>query len=240
MQRMKLGELEAVVAGGLDGSGGGSGPTVVLLHGYGAPGDDLVPLCRVIDVPKNVRFVFPAAPIALDPRFPGQANAWWPLDMEELLEIAATGDVARLQDMDPKGMTEARVLVEGLLDALAVELAVNPETTVIGGFSQGGMLATELVLGTERPFAGLAILSATLVRKKHWTERAASRSGLPVLQSHGRADPVVPYENAEALRDLLIAAGLDVEWISFGGGHAIPDSVVSGLGELIRTATNSG
>ncbi len=187
---------------------------MVLLHGYGAPGDDLVPLFRVLDVPKSVRFVFPAGPIALDPRFPGQANAWWPLDMEELLEIAATGDIARLQNMDPKGLPEARSLVEGLLDALATELAVSPETTVIGASPAGGMLATELVLGTQRPFAALAILSATLVRKKFWTERAEARSGLPVFQSHGRADPVVPYENAEALRDVLIAAGLDVEWIS--------------------------
>ncbi len=240
MQRMKLGELEAVVAGGIDGSGGGSGPTVVLLHGYGAPGDDLVPLFRVIDVPKSVRFVFPSGPIALDPRFPGQSNAWWPLDMEELLGIAASRDIARLQAMDPAGMSEARALVEGLLDAAATELSVNPVTTVIGGFSQGGMLATELVLGTERPFAALAILSATLVRKQLWEQRAESRRGLPVLQSHGRTDPIVPYENAEALRDLLIAAGLDVEWVAFGGGHGIPDSAVSGLGELIRTATGVG
>jgi len=239
MQRMKLGGLDAVVAGGVDGSGGGAGPVVVLLHGYGAPGEDLVPLFRVLDVPKSVRFVFPAAPLALDPRFPGQSNAWWPLDMEELLEIAESGDIARLQNMDPNGMSEARGLVEGLLDALATELSAVPETTVIGGFSQGGMLATEVVLETERPFAGLAILSATLVRKPRWSERAPARRGLSVLQSHGRSDPIVPYENAEALRDLLLASGLDVQWISFGGGHEIPDFAVAGLGELIRRTTGA-
>ena len=63
MNRTILGGLHAVVTGGTDGQGGGDGPVVVLLHGFGAPGDDLVPLTRFLAVPRAVRFVFPAAPL---------------------------------------------------------------------------------------------------------------------------------------------------------------------------------
>ena len=59
MRQLKLGTLTAHVTGGTDRDGGGAGPVVVLLHGYGAPGTDLVPLWRELAVPHEVRFVFP-------------------------------------------------------------------------------------------------------------------------------------------------------------------------------------
>ena len=234
-----MGDLAVVVAGGPDRSGGGDGPVVVLMHGYGAPPEDLVPLFRVLDVPREVRFVFPAAPIALDPRLPAGASgrAWWPLDMGELNEIAASGDIGRLQTMDPPALAEARKSLESLLDALTRELSATPDSIVIGGFSQGAMLATDLVLTTERAFAGLAILSGTLVRKNAWQASAPARKGLPVLMSHGRADPVVPFQNAEALRDVLVDAGLQVEWLPWSGGHGIPDGAVERLSAFIRRTT---
>src|SRR5262245_45871791 len=71
------------LAGGTDREGGGEGPLVVLLHGFGAPGDDLVPLFRQLDVPRSVRFAFPEAPIDLGelvgPAYAG-GRAWWMID----------------------------------------------------------------------------------------------------------------------------------------------------------------
>ena len=60
------GGLEVHIAGGPDREGGGNGPVVILLHGFGAPGDDLVSLWRMLRVPDAVRFVFPVAPLKLD------------------------------------------------------------------------------------------------------------------------------------------------------------------------------
>lgn len=239
MRRIELGELSAVVTGGPDRAGGGTGPVVVLLHGYGAPAEDLVPLFRVLSVPHAVRFVFPAAPIVLDDRGPAElaGRAWWPLDMLELQGIAQSRSIARLQVMDPKGLAEARAAVEGLLDAIPSALGGDPASVVLGGFSQGAMLATDVALSTARPLAGLAVLSGTLVRRAAWLAGAPARRGLPVLQSHGRSDPIVPFENAEALRDLLLGAGLDVEWLPSNGGHGIPDGVVERLGVFIQRVT---
>jgi phospholipase/carboxylesterase len=236
MRLVEFGELSAVLAGGSDRDGGGDGPVVVLLHGYGAPGEDLVPLFRVLEVPREVRFVFPAAPLVLDPLAPAAlaGRAWWPLDFEALLERQASGDLTQLQLMDPPGIDRARAQVEGLLDALPSALSVKPESILLGGFSQGAMLSVEVALASQRPLAGLAILSGTLIRKSVWTTRAPARHDLPVLQSHGRTDPILPYANAEALRELLTQAGLSVEWLPFGGGHGIPDSAVDRLGVFIR------
>jgi phospholipase/carboxylesterase len=238
MRRLELGDLAVVLCGGPDRAGGGDGPVVVLLHGYGAPAEDLVPLFRTLEVPREVRFVFPAAPIALDPRVPAEfsGRAWWPLDMVELNEIATSGKIEKLQALEPAGLPQARAQIEALLDALPNALSARPESLVIGGFSQGAMLATELVLATNRPFAGLAILSGTLMRQSAWAAGAASRSGFRVLQSHGRSDPVLPFANAEALRDLMLQAGLKVEWLPSNGGHGITDGAVERLGAFIRSA----
>ncbi|HEY1534896.1 MAG TPA: hypothetical protein VGF76_12790, partial [Polyangiaceae bacterium] len=61
----------------------------------------------------------------------------------------------------------------------------------------------------------------------------------PVLQSHGRADPVLPFAIAEQLRDELGAAGISAEFIPFNGGHGIPEPVLDGLARLIQRVAST-
>jgi phospholipase/carboxylesterase len=61
------------------------------------------------------------------------------------------------------------------------------------------------------------------------------RKGLPVFQSHGTQDDLLPYVGAERLRDALNKSGLIVEWHSFRGGHEIPESVLRTLSVFLRT-----
>src|SRR4051812_26327447 len=104
MRTERLGGLRARLLGGADGQGGGEGPLVVLMHGFGAPGDDLVELARFMRVPKSVRFLFPEAPLSLDE---GYGRAWWLLDLA-LFERRARGErVDRSQEV-PDGLKEAR------------------------------------------------------------------------------------------------------------------------------------
>src|SRR3954464_13926874 len=98
MRKEQFGELSARVTGGVDGRGGGDGPVVVLLHGFGAPGDDLVDLTTFLHVPAEVRFVFPEAPLLLDG---GPGRAWWMLDMA-LFERRMRGEhIDRTDDQPP-------------------------------------------------------------------------------------------------------------------------------------------
>jgi phospholipase/carboxylesterase len=229
MRELSLGALRARLCGGTDREGGGTGPVVILMHGFGAPGTDLVPLWRELSVPADVRFVFPEAP--LDLGFGGRA--WWHIDMARLQDRFQPGAVERLIAEIPEGIAEARSALLELLDALERDHGVVPEKTILGGFSQGAMLALDTVLHSERKFGGLAILSGTLISHDEWLKRMPARAGLPVLQSHGRADPVLPFALAERLRDELVAAGLLVDFAPFNGGHGIAGPALDGLARLI-------
>src|SRR6187402_3563338 len=120
MRKIRIADLDVVLGGGPDREGGGDGPLLVLLHGYGAPGDDLVPLARQLEAPRSVRFAFPAAPLQLEAGLPREASgrAWWPLDMVELQRAIMQQDYAALTSRVPAGLTEARAQINALLDAL--------------------------------------------------------------------------------------------------------------------------
>lgn len=239
MRKAKIMGLDVVLAGGPDREGGGDGPMLVLLHGFGAPGDDLVGLARQLSVPSAVRFAFPAAPLVLDPSVPAEysGRAWWPIDMVELQLALMRRDYAALTERVPAGIDRAREHVRALLEGLEREHAAPPERLVLGGFSQGAMLATDVTLRAERPPAALAILSGSLISRGEWLPLMKSRAGLPVLQSHGRADPVLSYAVAEMLRDELSHAGLSVEFVAFNGGHGIPNAALDALGRLVARTT---
>jgi phospholipase/carboxylesterase len=233
-----LAGLDVHLAGGPDGQGGGDGPLIVLLHGFGAPGDDLVPLAAELALPPAVRLLFPAAPLVLEEGF-FEGRAWWPVDWQRRERILAEGRVLDLSADEPEGLTEARQAVTALLDAAAAELEARPEATVLGGFSQGAMLACDVALSDPRPLAGLTLMSPTLVAEPRWVAAAPARAGLPVFMSHGRHDPVLPYPMAERLRDLLVAAGLAVGWHPFDGGHGIGPGLIVPLRSFLIRATAS-
>jgi phospholipase/carboxylesterase len=235
MRHMRLADLDVCITGGTDREGGGSGPAVVLLHGFGAPGDDLVALWRAIDVPHQVRFVFPAAPLAPAEFAAHGGRAWWHIDTVAMQQAVAAGRARDRSRELPAGMLEARTQVIELLDAVERALDVGGERLVLGGFSQGAMLACDVALQTDRKLAGLVLLSTTLLCRDIWEPRMAARRDLPVFQAHGRRDPLLPHALAVELRDLLRGAGCQVDWLEFNGGHEIPASVLQALGQFIRT-----
>ncbi|HVV87825.1 MAG TPA: hypothetical protein VHE35_32520 [Kofleriaceae bacterium] len=197
--------------------------TVVLLHGFGAGGDDLVPLGREIGV-AGVRYLFPAAPLALDPH--GDSRAWWMIDVERLM----TRPAERLIDEQPDGLPPARALISGLLDRLEADGAGR---IVLGGFSQGAMLSLDVALHRERPLAGLALMSGTHINASAWKPRLARLRGVPIFMSHGTRDPLLPFVISRGLRDQLAAAGAELDWVEFPGGHEIPRPVLAGLTRLV-------
>ncbi|MCP9439030.1 MAG: hypothetical protein NNA20_08780 [Nitrospira sp.] len=232
MQQTTIGGLKVRLTGGVDGRGGGQGPLVILLHGFGAPGDDLVPLADAIDAPSGTRWLFPEGPLSLDWGL-GDARAWWIIDFARLQEDRAAGRVRDLSGEVPPGLALARERFLVFLKELPRQLPIDFQRTIIGGFSQGAMLSCDLVLHTDDPFAGLVQLSGTLLAESVWRPLLPRRKGLHVFQSHGTLDDILPHVGAERLRDLLVQAGLLVEWHSFRGGHEIPESVLTRLGPFI-------
>jgi phospholipase/carboxylesterase len=211
--------------------GRGDGPAILLCHGFGAPGDDLVPLARAVDAGAGVRWFFPEAPIALG----WGGRAWWEIDLARIQVLALRGQRRVLAGETPPDLGATREALEATIAELERSFGVRREALVIGGFSQGAMLATEIALHADRPFAGLAVLSGNLVSEDRWAEAArTSGPSIHALLTHGRNDPLLPFEGAEALRDLLTGAGADVDWLAHAGQHEIPQPVLARLGSFAR------
>ena len=232
MREVSVSGLKVRLTGGVDGQGGGDGPVILLLHGFGAPGDDLVPLADVIQVPTGTRWLFPEAPLSLNMGF-GDSRAWWIIDFARIQEDRAAGRIRDLSVEIPQGLALARERMLGFLKELSRQLPIDYKKTVIGGFSQGAMLTCDAVLQTDYPFAGLVQLSGNLLAQAVWGPLMAKRRRLPVFQSHGTQDDILPYIGAERLRDALTQSGLAVEWHSFRGGHEIPEAVLRRLSSFI-------
>jgi phospholipase/carboxylesterase len=237
MREQIIGSLNTVLAGGTDREGGGEGPVVVLLHGYGAPAKDLVPLWRTLDVPHNVRFAFPCAPHPIEPSWP-DARAWWHFEVERFQRAVLDGRLVELADEVPRGAEASREVVSELIDALRTDL--HATRIILGGFSQGAILSLDTALRTDVDLSGLVILSGTLMAEHEWVPLMNDRSGLPVFQSHGTDDPLLPLALAERMRDHLRAAGMQVDWQPFKGGHTIPPQTLSALGAFLRKHLKTG
>lgn len=206
---------------------GGDLPAVVLLHGYGADGADLLPLAAETPCRRGLRWIFPEAP-QLRPGDPF-GRSWFPIDEDAIAEAQQTGRAVDFSAEDPEGLAASRGLVEKAL----AELGLTWDRVVFGGFSQGSMVAVELALSSPVPPAGLVVLSGNLIAEKRWRELAAARPGLPFFQSHGRADPILGFRGALGLEALLREAGLKGSLMAFDGGHTIAPEVVGALAEFL-------
>jgi len=206
--------------------------TVVLLHGFGAPGDDLVPLGQYMQAP-NARFVFPAAPLELGGLY-GDSRAWWLIDLMKLEQDLRTGSIRDRRNEVPEGLTEARAKVSALLDELKTRYSITDAQIVLGGFSQGAMLSLDVALHRETPPSALVLMSGTLLAEAVWTPLMPKLAGMPIIQSHGRRDPLLPFSIAEILRDKLVEAGAKVEFLPFNGEHSIPQTAFDAAGKLVR------
>ena len=227
MKRARIADLDVVLTGGVDRDGGGAGPLVVLLHGFGAPGDDLVPLHRVMRVPRETRFAFPAAPLETH-MMPGfDSRAWWHIDMLRLQDAIERGDMRDLSSEEPEGLADARAKMDAFLTQIRKDLA--PSKLVLGGFSQGSMLSMDVALRTSHVVDALVILSGTLLAEDVWVPKMSGLRGKPIFQSHGTHDPILPYALAERLKTELVSAGADVTFVPFRGAHEIPPPVLEEL-----------
>lgn len=209
----------------------------VFCHGFGAPGEDLIPagaqllkLCPgLLD---QVQFVFPAAPLSLENQGLYEGRAWWQLDMDRLLQLSDEDAFATYCRERPDGLAEARDMLTDTVRRLQAETGLPHSSFVLGGFSQGSMLALDAALHMDAPPGGLVIWSGMIINQSEWEPRLRQLQGVPVVQSHGRADPILPYSAGVSLSELLTHAGADVRFISFRGQHSIPQEALRAAGEL--------
>lgn len=232
MNRVKLAGLDTIeiTPGGVSPSGPRKG-AIILFHGYGADNQDLASLANAVGSPANVAWYFPNGPhtVQIGPHMTGRA--WFPL---RFAELEAEG-FDFTQSM-PEGMSRA---VEGALKAvedLRQKQKLEWNQIVLGGFSQGAMVALEVALRASEQPAGVTLFSGTLVNEPALTESANKKRGLRFFQSHGIQDPVLPFALAEKLDTTLNQAGMDGMLFSFRGGHEIPVPVLREWASWLKRA----
>jgi phospholipase/carboxylesterase len=198
--------------GGLDVVERGAGAcAVVLLHGYGSAPDDLVPLGESLASQVPARFVMPAAPRPFRGGPPGRV--WF--DQHE-------SDVS-------DQIRAARGAVDGVIETLRARGATR---VVVGGFSQGAILSIDMALaGAHRPDA-IAVLSGRALGHPRSSYRRLH--ALPIFESHGTADSMVPFARGETFATRAREAGAEVRFERFDGDHEIPPAVVTALASWLR------
>ena len=185
---------------------------VIWMHGLGADASDFYSVVHELGLPPTlaVRFVFPNAPkIPVTINMGMTMRAWYDV----------TGFEQRDQD-EPRIRQSATWIDEVV--AHEVGRGVPRDRIVLAGFSQGGAMALFAGLRCSEPLAGLICLSGYL--PLHEELESIARKGRPlppVFQAHGTDDPVVPYATGVRSRDLLIGAGVDVDWREYPMGHQV-------------------
>ncbi|MFI5016024.1 MAG: alpha/beta hydrolase [Hyphomicrobiales bacterium] len=199
---------------------------VVLLHGYGADGKDLIEIGRQWQrILPQAAFAAPNAPERM-PMSP-VGRQWFPLTLRDPSERW-------------KGVTQARPALDAFLDAELQRYALPAAALALVGFSQGTMMA--LHAGLRRAVAPMAILgySGLLVLepgKGPDSLKAEVRSRPPILLIHGEADDLIPVSALFDAAETLAKADIPCEWhLSLGLGHGIDGEGLRQGGEFIASA----
>lgn len=187
---------------------------VVLLHGWGADGNDLIGLAPELqrDLP-HARFTSPNAP---DPCDQNPMGRQWYSFMDDRPEILK------------RGYDRASDLINAYLDEQLRTMGLGDDRLALVGFSQGAMMALHVALRRPRPIAGVVGFSGMLIDPE--SVAAETRSRPPVLLVHGDADPVVPFASLHEAVAALAAVEVPAQWhVSPRVGHGIaPDGLAAG------------
>ena len=186
--------------------GGAARHLVVLLHGLGADGNDLIGLADAwAGLVPDAAFLAPDAPEPCD--LAPMGRQWFSLQSRTPVTLLA-------------GARRAAPVLEAYLDRQCARFGVAARRLALVGFSQGTMMALHVALRRAQPVACVLGYSGALVGAESLPGEVRSRP--PVLLVHGDADQVVPIGALHGALDALTRAEVAAEWhICRGTGHGI-------------------
>ena len=195
---------------------------IVLLHGYGADGNDLIALGQQwAQLLPDAAVVAPNAPEPCAQAPTGRQ--WFPLTMRDPEERWS-------------GVNKARPALDAFLDAELARNGLDESKLALVGFSQGTMMALHVGLRRRRAPAAIVGFSGMLVGAEHLAEAraATTASPPPILLAHGSVDDIIPVDALFTAAEDLAAAGLPCQWhLSIGVGHGIDNAALAHAGAFL-------
>jgi phospholipase/carboxylesterase len=187
---------------------------LILFHGRGTDENDLFPLLDILDPGRRLLGATARGPLSLPP-----GGAHWYI-------------VRQVGFPDRETFHSTFALAGDWLDGFLARHGVTMEDTVLGGFSQGGVMSYALGLGQGRPRpAGIMALSSFIPTVDGF--ELGDASGLPVAIGHGTFDPVIGVEFGREARDRLTEAGAEVTYRESPMPHAIDPGFLRELPDWI-------
>ena len=192
---------------------------VILLHGLGADGNDLIGLAPYwAPLLTEAEFLSPNAPFPCD--MAPYGHQWF-----------------SVQDRTPEtvlaGVRAAAPILDSFIDEALAERGFEERDLALVGFSQGTMMALFVGLRRERQLAGIIGFSGRLIAPQLLPSELRSRP--PVLLAHGTEDPLVPYSSLGEAKAALDGLGVPVETLSCPGvGHSIDEDGLRRGGAFLK------
>ncbi len=202
-------------------AGGKPRQLVILLHGLGADGNDLIGLApywaRLL---PEAEFVSPNAPFPCDM---GPSGYQW----------------FSAQDRSPTavlaGVRAAAPILDAFISEALAERGLSDGQMALVGFSQGTMMSLFVGLRRAQPAVGILGFSGRLLAPELLASELRSRPR--ILLVHGTEDPLVPYASLAAAETALTQAGVPVETLTCPGiGHSIDENGLRRGGQFLKDA----
>lgn len=187
---------------------------VVLLHGYGADGNDLLGLADPLSPHMpDTAFIAPNAPETCVNNPMG--FQWFPIPW---LDGSSEEEAARSMDRAVDDLN-------AFLDSVLEDEGISPENLMLLGFSQGTMMSLHVAPRREEAVAGVVGFSGRLLGPERLEDEMKVK--MPILLIHGDQDEMVPPASLPEAGNALTAAGFEVyAHVSKGTGHGIaPDGL---------------
>lgn len=194
---------------------------VILCHGYGSDGNDLIALAPFWQpLLPDADFISPNAPQRCDGNPMGYQ--WFPISRLDPAEIAA-------------GVSAAAPVLEAFIAEQLASRGLDASRLALVGFSQGTMMALHVGLRMAVPPACIAGFSGALAMPERLPDEIRGRP--PVLMVHGELDDMLPVTRMYMAVQALGAAEVPVEWhVSPGLGHSIDQTGLELGGRFIADA----
>jgi phospholipase/carboxylesterase len=200
-------------------SGGKPSRLVILLHGLGADGNDLIGLAPYwAPLLPEAEFLSPNAPFPCD--MAPYGYQWFSSQDRSPAAVLA-------------GVRAAAPILDAYIDEALAERGLGDGDMALVGFSQGTMMSLFVGLRRAQAAAGIVGFSGRLLAPELLASELRSRPR--TLLVHGTEDPLVPYASLAAAETTLTAAGVPVETLTCPGiGHSIDEEGLRRGGHFLR------